>query len=142
MAAQGGCDREPWYFSAFAPLLDAGSAALVMAENQGHLECALLLCAHHGQVTLHLGATCPTRTKHKKMLLPIFAAADWAHDRNATVLDLGGVPAPEDTNEKRRKIAQFKHDFASEVIRLTPAMISAPTSLGKLARRVASTLNQ
>jgi lipid II:glycine glycyltransferase (peptidoglycan interpeptide bridge formation enzyme) len=142
MEAQGGNDRSPDYFNAFASMLNSQQIAMFCCEFNGELDCAIIVGLHGNQVTLHLGATSGTKRAYKKMLLPIWAAAEWAHDRGASCLDLGGVPPPHDTDAKRRKIAQFKFDFASTLVELTPMMYSAPTKFASVLRKGIATGKQ
>ncbi|HPH68723.1 MAG TPA: GNAT family N-acetyltransferase [Kofleriaceae bacterium] len=142
MTAQGGNDRSSAYFASFAPLLAAEQVALFCAEYQGELDCAVLVARHPEQVTLHLGATSQIKRNYKKMLLPIWAAAEWAYDLGARHLDLGGVPPPYDADTKRQRIAQFKFDFASTPVMLTPVMLSAPSPVGQAVRRVVTALRK
>ena len=135
MEAQGGNDRSPAYFASFAPLLATEQVAMFCCEFKGELDCVVLVARHVGQVTLHLGATSLVKRNYKKMLLPIWAAAEWAYDQGSAHLDLGGVPPPHDADLKRRRIAQFKFDFASTPVPLTPILLSAPSPLGSAMRR-------
>jgi lipid II:glycine glycyltransferase (peptidoglycan interpeptide bridge formation enzyme) len=48
----------------------------------------------------------------------LMAAIRAARDAGCEVFDLGGVPLPEDRDEKRVNIARFKFDFASSPVRL------------------------
>ena len=48
----------------------------------------------------------------------LMAAIRAARDAGCEVFDLGGVPLPEDQDEKRVNIARFKFDFASSPVRL------------------------
>jgi hypothetical protein len=138
MAGQGGSDHPPAYFAALGPLLAREQAALLVAEHDGALEASVVVCRHARQVTFHLGATSATRRPYKKMLLPLMAAAEWAHDVGAEVFDLGGVPRPEDDDPKRRAIAQFKFDFARTPVPITPVMFARPTAIGEAARWLAA----
>jgi hypothetical protein len=90
-----------------------------------------VVCRHARQVTFHLGATSATRRPYKKMLLPLMAAAEWAHDVGAEVFDLGGVPRPEDDDPKRRAIAQFKFDFARTHGADHAGDVRRPTAIGE-----------
>ena len=135
MEAQGGNDRSSSYFASFAPLLASEQVAMFCCEFKGELDCVVLVAQHCGQVTLHLGATSLVKRNYKKMLLPIWAAAEWAYDQGSAQLDLGGVPPPHDADLKRRRIAQFKFDFASASVPLTPILLSTPSPLGAALRR-------
>jgi len=137
MTAQGANDRSPAYFASFAPLLASEQVAMFCAEYQGELDCAVLVARHPEQVTLHLGATSQVKRNYKKMLLPIWAAAEWAYDVGAHHLDLGGVPPPYDADTKRQRIAQFKFDFATTPVLLTPVMMSPPSLVKQALRRAA-----
>lgn len=135
MTSQGEpVDRSPAYFAAFSPLLAREQAALFVAEFEGEVEAIVLVCAHPGQVTFHLGAGRPERRKFRKMVAPLAEAAAWARARGAVRFDLGGVPAPTDTDAKRRAIATFKLDFARDLVDLTPALYAPHTAWGVALR--------
>lgn len=93
--------------------------------------CEIFVCEHEGEtVSVGLFVRSPTRVTYvmgaasasprgfskTPALFP--AVARWADEIGARIIDLGGIPAPSDPDEKRQSIARFKSLFSKEPIEL------------------------
>ncbi len=113
MTGQGKKDRPRAYFEALhRSFVAPGDGAFFLAEHQGETLAALFVVRHGAVATFVLGASSGVERSFSKMAPPMAAAARWAREQGCSVFDLGGIPAPDDTDEKRASIAQFKLDFA------------------------------
>ncbi len=79
---------------------------------------AVVLARCGARATLVLGATASARRPFSKMAPPLVEGLSWARSAGCTQLDLGGIPAPEDTDPKRRAIAAFKLGFTRDCVSL------------------------
>jgi len=95
-----------------------GPAGLFVCEHEGDVVAAALMVVHGAVATFVLGASDRSHRTFSKMALPFLAAIQWARDAGCTTFDLGGIPMPGDTDEKRRNIAQFKFDFDRTPVKL------------------------
>lgn len=95
-----------------------GPASLFLCEHEGDAVAAVLVVQHAKQSTFVMGASDASRRPFTKMAPALMAAIRAARDAGCEVFDLGGVPMPEDQDEKRVNIARFKFDFASSPVRL------------------------
>jgi CelD/BcsL family acetyltransferase involved in cellulose biosynthesis len=95
-----------------------GPAALFVCEHEGDAVAAVLVVRHAKQTTFVMGASDASKRPFTKMAPALMAAIRWARDAGCEIFDLGGVPMPEDQDEKRVNIARFKFDFASSPVRL------------------------
>lgn len=95
-----------------------GPAAIYLCEHEGEPVAAVLVVRHAKQTTFVMGASDASRRPFTKMAPALMAAIRAARDAGGEVFDLGGVPLPEDHDEKRVNIARFKFDFASSPVRL------------------------
>ena len=95
-----------------------GPAALYVCEHEGEAVASVLVVRHAKLTTFVMGASDASRRPFTKMAPALMAAIRGARDAGCEVFDLGGVPMPEDQDEKRANIARFKFDFASSPVRL------------------------
>lgn len=95
-----------------------GPASLFLCEHEGEAVAAVLVVRHAKLTTFVMGASDASRRPFTKMAPALMAAIRAARDAGCEVFDLGGVPMPEDQDEKRVNIARFKFDFASSPVRL------------------------
>jgi lipid II:glycine glycyltransferase (peptidoglycan interpeptide bridge formation enzyme) len=99
-------------------LADGTRGALFICEHQGRTV-ATVVVLRHGDVAVYAqGAMTPEPSKISKSVPPLLAAIAWARDEGCRVFDLGGIPTAEDTDDKRRRIAHLKLDFAQAPVRL------------------------
>jgi lipid II:glycine glycyltransferase (peptidoglycan interpeptide bridge formation enzyme) len=92
--------------------------AVFACEKDGEALNATLIVRHGPVATFVMGASGGGKAPFSKAVLPMVEGARWARDIGCAVFDLGGVPDPGDTDEKRTSIAQFKNDFSKAVVRL------------------------
>ncbi|WP_394824114.1 lipid II:glycine glycyltransferase FemX [Pendulispora albinea] len=119
MSEQSMNTKTPLYFSRLAErLAPKGPAALFLCEHEGETVAAALIVRHGAVATFVIGATDRSHRTFSKMALPFLAAIRWARDEGCATFDLGGIPMPGDTDEKRRNIAQFKFDFDRTPVKL------------------------
>ncbi len=86
---------------------------IIVARKEGAPVSAAFVVRHGTLVTWLLGATSPEHTTaYSKMVPTVMEAMAWARAQGARTFDMGGVPGPQDTDDKRAKIAQFKYYFA------------------------------
>lgn len=112
MAAQGRRARPQPAWEATAENLRALQARLWLVWHADDVIGAALTVAHGSQVTLTHAATVTSPRRFSKLVLGVAAAIVGAHEQGATLFDLGGIPAPDDTDAKRLAIAQFKREFS------------------------------
>lgn len=119
MGRQGKATKPPVFFDALAKQIgDGGMASLFVCEHQGDAVAAVLVVRHGKQATFVMGASDASRRPFTKMAPALMSAIRSARDAGCEVFDLGGVPMPDDEDEKRVAIARFKYDFASTPVRL------------------------
>lgn len=119
MGRQGkGAKPEAFYDRLAERVGPDGPAAIFVCEHEGDPVAAVLVVRHPKQTTFVMGASAASRRPFTKMAPALMAAIRWARDAGCDVFDLGGVPLPDDQDEKRVNIARFKFDFASSPVRL------------------------
>jgi hypothetical protein len=119
MGRQGkGTKPEAFYDRLAERIGPDGPAALFVCEHEGDAVAAVLVVRHAKQATFVMGASDASRRPFTKMAPALMAAIRAARDAGCEVFDLGGVPMPDDQDEKRANIARFKFDFASSPVRL------------------------
>lgn len=119
MRAQGRAGKSREWYAALAPALDHGErAALFVCEHEGVPISAMLVMRHGARATWLLGASTLEKKPFSKTGPTMAAAIRWAQAEGLSVFDLGGIPLEEDTDDKRRAIAQFKFDFSKNDVRL------------------------
>ncbi len=119
MGRQGKATKPPVFFDALARQVGEGRpASLFLCEHQGDAVAAVLVVRHGKQATFVMGASDASRRPFTKMAPALMSAIRSARDAGCEVFDLGGVPMPDDQDEKRVAIARFKYDFASTPVRL------------------------
>lgn len=119
MGRQGKKTKPPVYFERLAAQIGAGKpASLFLCEHEGDAVAAVLTFRHGKQATFVMGASDASRRPFTKMAPALMSAIRAARDGGCDVFDLGGVPMPDDDDEKRVNIARFKYDFAKEPVTL------------------------
>lgn len=103
---------------AVTELAHTGAAAVLVGRDDSGPVAAALVAAHGRVATYVAGAAIDAPRPYGKLLLPLLAGIDWARARGCLRFDLGGLPAPGDTDAKRAAIARFKMDFAPTVVPL------------------------
>ncbi len=119
MGRQGKSTKPPVFFERLEGQIGEGRpAGLFVCEHQGDAVAAVLVVRHAKQATFVMGASDGSRRPFTKMAPALMSAIRWARDTGCEVFDLGGVPMPDDKDEKRVAIARFKYDFATAPVRL------------------------
>jgi hypothetical protein len=118
MGDQGRADKPTAYWDALGALDRAGRGAIFVAEHDGEPVSALYASKHGRVATFVVGASSDKDVPFSKMVPSMTAAIRWAHAEGCEAFDMGGIPMENDTDEKRRSIAQFKLDFAKTPVRL------------------------
>lgn len=119
MERQGKGTKPDVFFDRLADRVGGkGPASLFVCEHEGEAVAAVLTVRHGKQSTFVMGASDASRRPFTKMAPALMAAIRAARDAGCDTFDLGGVPMPEDQDEKRVNIARFKFDFASTPVRL------------------------
>jgi peptidoglycan pentaglycine glycine transferase (the first glycine) len=119
MGRQGKGTKPDAFYDRLAERVGAdGPASLFLCEHEGEAVAAVLVVRHAKQTTFVMGASDASRRPFTKMAPALMAAIRAARDAGCEVFDLGGVPMPEDQDEKRVNIARFKFDFASTSVKL------------------------
>jgi hypothetical protein len=103
---------------AVAGLVATGTCAVVVGHDADGPVGAVLVSAHGGLATYLAGAAIADSRPYGKLLLPLVRAIAWARDRGVPTFDVGGLPAPGDTDPKRAAIARFKAMFAPDPVAL------------------------
>jgi len=99
-------------------LADGSRGALFVCAHEGRTV-ATVIVLRHGDVAVYAqGATTLEPSKISKSVPALLAAIAWSRDAGCRAFDLGGIPAEDDTDDKRRRIAHLKLDFAHEPVRL------------------------
>jgi vancomycin resistance protein VanK len=119
MGRQGKGTKPDVFYDRLAERLGPdGPASLFLCEHEGDVVAGVLVVRHAKQSTFVMGASDGSRRPFTKMAPALIAAVLAARDAGCEVFDLGGIPVPEDHDEKRVSIARFKFDFASAPVRL------------------------
>ncbi len=120
MRAQDRRSRAAGYYDAlWTQMLEGGSrGALFVCEHEGRTVATVVTLRHEGVALYAEGATTLEPSHISKSVPPLLSAIRWARDEGCHVFDLGGIPTAEDTDEKRRRIAHLKLDFAEAPVRL------------------------
>jgi peptidoglycan pentaglycine glycine transferase (the first glycine) len=107
------------YDALWEDMLEGGSrGALFVCEHEGRIV-ATVVALRHGDFAVYAqGATTLEPSKISKSVPPLLAAIRWAREEGCRVFDLGGIPTTDDTDDKRRRIAHVKLDFANAPVRL------------------------
>lgn len=103
---------------AVAGLVAAGACVVVVGRDADGPVGAVLVSAHGGLATYLAGAATSAERPYGKLLLPLIGAIAWARARGVPTFDVGGLPAPGDTDPKRAAIARFKAMFAPAPVAL------------------------
>lgn len=103
---------------AVAGLVATGACVVVVGSDASGPVGAVLVSAHGGLATYLAGAATSADRPYGKLLLPLVTAIGWARARGVPTFDVGGLPAPGDTDPKRAAIARFKAMFAPEPMAL------------------------
>jgi lipid II:glycine glycyltransferase (peptidoglycan interpeptide bridge formation enzyme) len=120
MRAQGKSTRAAAHHAALWEdmLADGSRGALFVCAHEGRTVATVIALRHESFTVYAQGATTLAPSHISKSVPPLLAAIAWARDRGCRVFDLGGIPAPDDTDEKRGRIAHVKLDFARAPVRL------------------------
>ncbi|AKV01824.1 tRNA-dependent lipid II--amino acid ligase [Labilithrix luteola] len=119
MRGQGRGAKPRAWFDALAPILTEGRrGAVFLCEHEGDVVSALYASCHGRIATFVLGASSGVERSFSKMVPAMVSAIRWALAEGCEAFDMGGIPLEDDTDEKRRSIAQFKLDFAKTPVRL------------------------
>jgi hypothetical protein len=105
---------------AVAGLVATGTCAVVVGHDAAGPVGGVLVSAHGGLATYLAGAAIADSRPYGKLLLPLVGAIAWARARGVSTFDVGGLPAPGDTDPKRAAIARFKAMFAPDPVALIP----------------------
>lgn len=107
------------YWDALGRIVDDGQrGAIFLAEHEGEAISALYVAKHGPLATFVIGASGQQERSFSKTVPSMTAAIRWAKDEGCTAFDMGGIPMEGDTDDKRRRIAQFKLDFAKNPVDL------------------------
>jgi len=117
MQRQGRATKPRVWFDALARTIGE-SVSLFVVTHENEDVAAILIVRHGKQATFVMGASDASRRPFTKMAPALMHAIRWARDAGCEVFDLGGVPMPGDTDEKRVNIARFKYDFVTKPVRL------------------------
>lgn len=120
MIAQGQKSRPMRWWQALGERVGAepGRYGLFLCEHAGAPLAATLAIRCGARASYVMGAAAPGKLPFSKSALSVFEAIRWARDAGCVEFDMGGIPIPEDADEKRVAIARFKHDFAKEPVAL------------------------
>ncbi len=119
MRGQERSGKVPAYWEALGAIVDGGEhGGVFIAEHEGEAISALYAARHGSIATFVIGASGQQEKPFSKMVPAMNAAIRWAKEIGCTSFDMGGIPMENDTDEKRKSIAQFKMDFAKMPVEL------------------------
>jgi lipid II:glycine glycyltransferase (peptidoglycan interpeptide bridge formation enzyme) len=120
MRAQGKSRRSAGYYDALwkGMLRDGSRGALFVCKKGEEVLGTVVVLRHGGLAVYAEGATSVAPSRASKSVPALLAAIRWAREEGCSTFDLGGIPAPDDLDPKRRSIARLKLDFAREPVML------------------------
>lgn len=119
MQRQGKGTKPAIYYERLARHVgEGGEVDLSICEHEGDAVAAVIVVRHGRLATFVMGASDASRRPFTKMAPALMCAIRRARERGCETFDLGGVPMPGDTDEKRTNIARFKLDFSTTPVKL------------------------
>lgn len=123
MQAQGRRSNPRGWFEAVREAIKTQPDKYVVfaCEQEGVTQNATLVVRQGDIATFVMGASRNEKSNFSKAVLPMLEGIKWARENGCRYFDLGGLPVPEDRDEKRTSIARFKYEFSRDIVHLVHA---------------------